>query len=105
VLSFWATHTHVSELVTCYGQRGVSAETVASKACAMKEHYLDSVAVVGEHLADQLLLPMWLAGGGEFVCGAPSQHLQTNAELISRTTGSQIVLERVGKATRVSLRS
>ncbi|MGQ0799729.1 MAG: RNA 3'-terminal phosphate cyclase [Pseudomarimonas sp.] len=101
VLSFWATFAHVSELVTCYGERGVSAEKVASTACALMAGYLDSAAVVGEHLADQLLLPMWLAGGGEFITGRVSQHLQSNAELIAGITGARITMVADGKATRV----
>ena len=39
---------------------------------------------VGEHLADQLLLPLALAGGGEFVTLPPSSHFTTNCEVIGR---------------------
>ncbi len=104
VLSFWATFAHVSELVTCYGERGVSAEKVASTACAMMASYLDCKAVVGEHLADQLLLPMWLAGGGEFITGSVTPHLQSNAELIAQITGARIELEPGTNCTRVTVR-
>jgi RNA 3'-terminal phosphate cyclase (ATP) len=39
---------------------------------------------VGEHLADQLALPMALAGGGSFTTGQPSSHLTTNLAVIER---------------------
>jgi RNA 3'-terminal phosphate cyclase (ATP) len=39
---------------------------------------------VGPYLADQLLLPMALAGGGSFRTLAPTLHLTTNAEVIRR---------------------
>jgi RNA 3'-terminal phosphate cyclase (ATP) len=92
VLSVWAEAEAVSELVTAYGERGVSAEAVADRAADALQAWLDSAAVVGEHLADQLLLPMLLAGGGSFVCGEVSGHLATNAELIRRFGAASIAI-------------
>ena len=92
VLSVWAEYEHASELVTAYGERGVSAETVADRAADELQIWIDSGAVVGEHLADQLLLPMLLAGGGSFVCGEVSGHLATNAELIRRFGAGAIAI-------------
>ncbi len=104
VLSVWAEFEHVCELVTSYGERGVSAETVADRACDELQRHLDSTAVVGEHLADQLLLPMVLAGGGSFLCGKPSAHLLSNAELINRFDGARIDLgAEGGNGHRVSV--
>jgi RNA 3'-terminal phosphate cyclase (ATP) len=40
--------------------------------------------VAGPYLADQLLLPMALAGGGSFAMVKPSQHSLTAAEVIAR---------------------
>ena len=37
---------------------------------------------MGEYLADQLLLPLALAGSGSFTCTAMSSHLLTNIEVI-----------------------
>jgi RNA 3'-terminal phosphate cyclase (ATP) len=48
------------------------------------ERYLTSEVPVGEHLADQLLLPMALAGGGSFVTMPLSQHALTNIEVIKQ---------------------
>lgn len=99
VLSVWAEFEQVSELVTAYGERGVSAEAVADSAADSLQAWLDSEAVVGEHLADQLLLPLWLAGGGHFVCGPLSEHLRTNAALINQFDGPCIRFDALGPAS------
>ena len=82
-LTLIARFDSITEVVTALGERRLSAEQVAAGACDALEHYLGSVAVVGEHLSDQLLLPMLLAGGGEFLIDEPSAHLRSNAEVIA----------------------
>src|SRR5207253_8183484 len=49
---------HVTEFFTAFGARGVPAEKVAHDAAKEARRYIDSGAAVGEHLADQLLLPL-----------------------------------------------
>jgi hypothetical protein len=49
--------------------------------------YLASDAFAGPYLADQLLLPFALAGGGAFTTVKPSQHSLTAADIIARFTG------------------
>ena len=73
---------HVTEVVTGFGERGVSADAVAERVAKEAARYLASDAPVGEHLADQLLLPMALAGGGAFCTLEPSSHTATQAEMI-----------------------
>jgi RNA 3'-terminal phosphate cyclase (ATP) len=75
---------HVTEVFTGFGAKGVPAETVADRAAAEARHYLATPAAVGEHLADQLLLPLALAGGGNFTTVEPSSHTRTNVEVIER---------------------
>lgn len=104
VLSVWAEHEHVCELATSHGERGLPAETVADRACDALQAWIDSGAAVGEHLADQLLLPLWLAGSGSFITGAVSGHLATNAELINRFNGPRVAIEAIdGRLHRVSV--
>jgi len=75
---------HASELATAFGAKGVPAERVARRAVAEMERYLAADVPVGEHLADQLLVPMALAGGGAFRTMPLSSHARTNAALIER---------------------
>lgn len=76
--------THVTEVFAAFGRLGVKAESVASRAVRQTKGYLAAGAPVGEHLADQLLLPLALAGHGSFKTVAPSQHTLTNIEVIKR---------------------
>lgn len=71
------------ELITGLGERGLRAEAVAARTCAELRSWLEAEVPVGEHLADQLLLPMALGGGGRFRCAAPSLHTTTNVETIA----------------------
>jgi RNA 3'-terminal phosphate cyclase (ATP) len=75
---------HVTEMFTGFGERNRSAEEVAHQAAKAARAWLQSDVPVGEHLADQLLLPMALAGAGTFRTMAPSLHATTNAAIIQR---------------------
>ena len=77
---------HVTEVFSGFGQRGVASERVASVAAQEVRDYLAApgAPAVGEHLADQLLIPLALAGGGAFSTVTPSRHTRTNAEVITR---------------------
>lgn len=74
----------LTETFTAFGQKGVSAERVAGRVCQQARHYIDSDACVGVHLADQLLVPMALAGGGRFTTFKISGHFRTNVQTIQQ---------------------
>jgi RNA 3'-terminal phosphate cyclase (ATP) len=93
----------VRELVSEIGEKGIRAELVAARACEQMERYLAANVPVGEHLADQLLLPMALAGGGRFRCGPLSLHATTNVETIGRFLEVPIRDEPDGDAVIVSV--
>ncbi len=95
ILSLQAEHEEITELVEVIGERGVSAEVVADKAIDKLKSYLASDSVVGEYLADQLLLPMSLGMGGSFTTLEPSMHLQTNAEIIRAFIGPKITINKL----------
>lgn len=84
VLMLEVVHAGLTELFTGFGEKGVSAEMVADAAAREARHYLASAAAVGEHLADQLLLPMALAGSGSFTAVVASSHLLTNKLVIEK---------------------
>ncbi|MBK9032348.1 MAG: RNA 3'-terminal phosphate cyclase [Myxococcales bacterium] len=81
---------HVTEVFTAYGARGIAAETVAAAAARECAAYLATAAPVGEHLADQLLVPMALGGGGRFVTVAPTLHTRTQIDLIRQFLGVEV---------------
>jgi RNA 3'-terminal phosphate cyclase (ATP) len=55
---------------------------VADKAVREMRTYLKTDVPVGEHLADQLLLPLALAGSGSYRTLPLSLHARTQVELI-----------------------
>jgi RNA 3'-terminal phosphate cyclase (ATP) len=72
----------VTQIFTAFGKLGVSAEEVAKDAAEQARAYMHSSAAVDEHLADQLLLPMALGGGGSFSAVSLNMHAKTNMEVI-----------------------
>lgn len=93
----------VRELVTGFGERGVRAELVAERACDELSAYLAAEVPVGEHLADQLLLPLAIAGGGRFRCAPLSRHATTNIETIGHFLDVPIGVDRQGTADIVAV--
>lgn len=84
ILMLDAEFEHVTEVVSGFGKLGVSAQTVGEKAAKRMAGYLASPAFAGPYLADQLLLPMALAGEGSFTTVKPSAHARTGAQVIER---------------------
>src|SRR5262249_28951731 len=84
----------VCEVFTGFGQRGVRAETVAADALDQAQQYLAADVPVGPHLADQLLLPFALAGGGSFKTMALTMHSQTNIDVIGQFLKTRIGFEQ-----------
>ena len=84
----------VTEVFSAIGDRGVRAETVAREASLEARRYLTSGAAVGEHLGDQVMLPMALAGGGAYTLDHVSQHAITNAEVIAHFLPVTITFEQ-----------
>jgi len=64
------------------GVRGISAETIAEHTATAVNQWHQAGVAVDEHLADQLLLPMALAGQSGFTTTTPSQHCLSNIEVI-----------------------
>ena len=97
-------HEHVTEVFTGFGEKMVRAETVAAHAAAGARAYLSASAPVGEHLADQLLLPMALGEGGSFVTAQATPHLRSNVAVIERFTARRIAIEPVKDGFEISMR-
>lgn len=92
---------NVTEVFTGFGERGVKAETVAERAAAEAGAYLESGVPVGRHLADQLMLPMALAGGGCFVTQPLTLHATTNLDVIRAFLDVPIAVGETGGQRRL----
>lgn len=88
---------HVAEVLTAFGEKGVSAEDVARKVLREVQPYLAHTAPVGEHLADQLMIPMALAAlqgkPGQYWATHLSEHARTNARVIEQFLPLRFVME------------
>ncbi len=97
-------YENISEIVTGFGEYGVGSETVAEEVVRACREYQKSGAPVGEHLADQLLLPMALGAGGVFRTMPLSSHSRTNIETIGRFLDKGIeVRELEGRVVEVRI--
>jgi RNA 3'-terminal phosphate cyclase (ATP) len=95
-------HEDAVEAFQAIGERGVRAEAVAERLAREVQAHLDVDAPVGPHLADQLLIPLALAGSGSFSTTALTEHTRTNARLIERFLPVELRLEdQPSKGTRV----
>ena len=83
---------HVTEVFTGFGMKAVTAEAVAEQAVQQARRYLAAKVPIGECLADQLLLPIALAGSGSFVTHSPTRHTKTNIEVITRFLPVRVAL-------------
>lgn len=72
----------LTELFIGFGERGVSAERVAQRTIKQYQEYIKSDAPVGRYLADQILIPMALAGEGLFRTLPLTEHTKTNMNII-----------------------
>jgi RNA 3'-terminal phosphate cyclase (ATP) len=92
------------QLFTALGEMKKSAERVAHDLAREVKKYLVSEAVVDEHLADQLLLPLALGQGGEFTTQVVSEHTRTQAMMIQKFLDCEIVFdEPQGRAALIKV--
>jgi RNA 3'-terminal phosphate cyclase (ATP) len=96
---------HVTELFVGFGERGVRAELVAERVTREVRQYLAAGVPVGPHLADQLLAPLALAGGGRFRTLPLSPHGETNLEVIQQFLPLRAQCSPVPGGVEVELRS
>jgi RNA 3'-terminal phosphate cyclase (ATP) len=97
---------HVTEVVTVFGERGFSAERVAGALVKEVRAYQATEGALGQHLADQWMLPLALAvvaRGGEasFTCTELTEHATTNIGVIEQFLPVRFDLDSTGACPRV----
>lgn len=90
----FAEYEHVVAGFTSYGRKGLPAEHVAEAACEDLLDHHRTGAPVDPHLADQLVLPMAVAGGeSRLVTSEITQHLLTNTWVVQQFLDSSLTVE------------
>lgn len=94
-------HERTVDVFTAHGELGVSAEQVAGKVARQVEKYLESGAAIAAHLADQLLMPLALAGGGRFTTTRPTPHTLSNIAVIEKFLPVEITISDAKQGERL----
>jgi RNA 3'-terminal phosphate cyclase (ATP) len=105
IVSLRCVHERLTAVFESVGALGVTAERVAGRAIRDARRYAMGGYAVCEHLADQLLVPMVLGQGGEFLTGELTEHTRTNIRVIEQMLGEALiqVCEREGTDTTCTL--
>ena len=85
----------ITNVFTGFGSVKISAEKVAELAYNEYKAFNNNDAPVGEHLADQLLMPLALSGKGEMIIAERSMHFDTNIEVIKLFLDVSIEVEKL----------
>lgn len=83
-ISVFVHSEQLTETFTGFGEKFMRAEKIANRLVRQVKEYIESEAPVGMYLADQLLIPMALAGAGGFRTNRLTLHAVTNMEVIWR---------------------
>ncbi len=97
VLMLTIKSKYITEVFTGFGIKGVSAEKVAKRCVNSAKHYIKNRAPVGKFLADQLLIPMAMAGKGKFITLELSRHTRTNIDIIKKFLDLEITYKEIQK--------
>ena len=96
-------HAYVTVVFAAFGEKSVTSENVAKSLVGRVRRYLASGAAVDEYLADQLMVPLALAGGGAFTLDKLSRHARTNAAIIARFLPVTFDFTETGACTTCTL--
>ncbi len=104
VLMAELTFEGITEVFTAFGERGKPAEQVADDLLSQVQTYLTTDAPIGEHLADQLLLPLGLATHqgatpSTFLTSPLSDHVTTHIDVLHQFLDLKISTKRTTDGT------
>jgi RNA 3'-terminal phosphate cyclase (ATP) len=82
--------TGLTNVLSGIGEIGVRAESIGQNVARAFLAWRESGTSIEEHLADQVMLPIALAGAGSFTTNAVTLHARTNIEVIRAFTGRRL---------------
>ncbi len=97
VLMAIMTSKNITEVFTGFGERTVPSDKVALGVIEEVREYLAANVPVGRHLADQLMIPMALAGSGRFRTLPLTRHSLTNIDVLKKFLDVEITVTKVDR--------
>lgn len=97
--------TGMTPVFAGFGELRRPAEQVARLAIRDARNWLSSELSVGEYLADQLVIPFALAGGGSFATLPLSRHTTTNLNIVRKFVDTEIESDVTGRKTTLRFTS
>jgi RNA 3'-terminal phosphate cyclase (ATP) len=88
---------HTTEVFTGFGRKQYSLKKVVADALTEYTEYIQSEVPVFVYLADQLIIPMSLAGKGSFITSEPSLHTLTNIEVVKKFLAVDISINQLNR--------
>ncbi|MGV3526234.1 MAG: RNA 3'-terminal phosphate cyclase [Candidatus Sericytochromatia bacterium] len=95
----------ITSLHAGFGERRLTSERVVAEVLQRAQVHLASGLPVEEYLADQLLLPLALAGGGRFYTSVVSEHTRTHISTIQAFLDLPIAVRAYGKGWEIRVGS
>ncbi|MDP2448003.1 MAG: RNA 3'-terminal phosphate cyclase [Polaromonas sp.] len=107
VLQAVLQYEHITEVFSSYGDKGMSSERVAHELVKQVQAYQGQQAPVGPYLADQLMIPLALAGTrgqrGRYWAAELTEHARTNAAVIEKFLPVKFALEPLSGGVLIAL--
>lgn len=93
---------NITEVFTGFGERGIPAEMVSRKVAQEVQGYLSANVPVDYHLADQLMVPLAIAGKGSYKTLPLTEHSRTNLKVIEKFCGCNVCIRELKDTCLVS---
>ena len=88
---------NTTEVFTGFGRKHYPLKKVTIDAIKQYKDYINCDVPVYKYLADQMIIPMALAGNGSFITSEPSLHTLTNMEVVKKFLGSDIIIDQLNE--------
>jgi len=88
---------NTTEVFTGFGRKHYPLKKVTIDALKEYTEYIQCDVPVYKYLADQLIIPMALAGKGSFIISEPSLHTLTNIEVVKKFLGILITVDQLNE--------
>lgn len=84
------------------GRQRVSAERIAQELASQVNEFMESGCTLNSYLADQMMLPLYVAGAGVYTTPEMTLHAETNIYTIKKLTGKELNVSEIDGCNTIS---